>query len=49
MTGTFMLAKAVANEILKTNVTASMVFVASMSGYVSNKVITDKTIQSDRI
>lgn len=38
VTGTFMIAKAVANEVIKANVSASFVFVASMSGYVSNKV-----------
>ncbi|KAI1763547.1 oxidoreductase [Hypoxylon sp. FL1150] len=37
VTGTFTVAQAVAKEISKTNVTGSMVFVASMSGYVSNK------------
>ncbi|KAJ5379857.1 uncharacterized protein N7496_002285 [Penicillium cataractarum] len=35
--GTFMIAKAIANEAIRTNVSASLVFVASMSGYVSNK------------
>ncbi|KAI6084256.1 oxidoreductase [Hypoxylon rubiginosum] len=35
--GTFTVAQAVAKEVLEANVTASMVFVASMSGYVSNK------------
>lgn len=39
VTGTFLVAQAVAREVQKANVTASMVFVASMSGYVSNKVI----------
>ncbi|KAI0025803.1 oxidoreductase [Xylariomycetidae sp. FL0641] len=35
--GTFAVAQAVAREVQKTGVTASMVFVASMSGYGSNK------------
>lgn len=38
VTGTFLIAQAAAREMLKTNTTGSMVFVASMSGYVSNKV-----------
>ncbi|KAI1841787.1 hypothetical protein JX265_007109 [Neoarthrinium moseri] len=37
VTGTFLVAQAVAKEVLKSGVTASMVFIASMSGYVSNK------------
>ncbi|KAJ6014592.1 short-chain dehydrogenase [Penicillium herquei] len=37
VTGTFLIAQAVANELLKANTTGSMVLVASMSGYVSNK------------
>lgn len=36
--GTFLVAQAVAKELLKTQLSGSMVFVASMSGYVSNKV-----------
>lgn len=38
VTGTFRIAQAVAREVHRANVTASMVFVARMSGYVSNKV-----------
>ena len=38
VTGTFLIAQAAAREMLRTNTTGSMVFVASMSGYVSNKV-----------
>lgn len=38
VTGTFLVAQATANEMLRTNTTGSMVFVASMSGHVSNKV-----------
>ncbi|PYI03704.1 oxidoreductase [Aspergillus sclerotiicarbonarius CBS 121057] len=37
VTGTFLIAQATAREMMKTNTTGSMVFVASMSGYVSNK------------
>ncbi|KAJ5729956.1 uncharacterized protein N7483_004464 [Penicillium malachiteum] len=37
VTGTFLITQAVANELLKANTTGSMVLVASMSGYVSNK------------
>ena len=37
-TGTFVVAQLVANEVKKTGLSASMVFVASMSGYVANKV-----------
>ncbi|KAJ5758094.1 uncharacterized protein N7511_006788 [Penicillium nucicola] len=37
VTGTFRVAQRVAKEVIKANVTASMVLVASMSGYVSNK------------
>ncbi|PYH36231.1 oxidoreductase [Aspergillus neoniger CBS 115656] len=37
VTGTFLIAQAAAREMLRTNTTGSMVFVASMSGYVSNK------------
>ncbi|KAI3062386.1 hypothetical protein CBS147343_8738 [Aspergillus niger] len=37
VTGTFLVAQAAAREMLRTNTTGSMVFVASMSGYVSNK------------
>lgn len=37
-TGTFVTAQLVAQEVMKTGVSASMVFVASMSGHVSNKV-----------
>lgn len=36
--GTFLVAQLVATEVKKTGLSASMVFVASMSGYVSNKV-----------
>lgn len=38
VTGTFMIAKAVANEVILSNLSASLVIIASMSGYVSNKV-----------
>lgn len=38
VTGTFLVAQATAREVMKHNTTASMVLVASMSGYVSNKV-----------
>lgn len=38
VTGTFLVAQATAREVVKHNTTASMVLVASMSGYVSNKV-----------
>lgn len=38
VTGTFLVAQAVAREVSKGGATASMVLVASMSGYVSNKV-----------
>ena len=38
VTGTFLIAQATANEMIKAEATGSMVFVASMSGYVSNKV-----------
>ena len=38
VTGTFLVAQATAREMRKINTTGSMVFVASMSGYVSNKV-----------
>ncbi|KAJ5218501.1 short-chain dehydrogenase [Penicillium cinerascens] len=37
VTGTFLIAQATARELSKANTTGSMVFVASMSGYVSNK------------
>ncbi|KAJ5152023.1 oxidoreductase [Penicillium capsulatum] len=37
VTGTFLIAQAAAREMAKSNTTGSMVFVASMSGYVSNK------------
>ena len=37
-TGTFVVAQLVAQEVKKTGLSASMVFVASMSGYVSNRV-----------
>ncbi|KAJ4315830.1 hypothetical protein N0V84_008164 [Fusarium piperis] len=37
VTGTFVVAQLVAKEVVKTGLSASMVFVASMSGYVSNK------------
>ncbi|KAI0171225.1 oxidoreductase [Pestalotiopsis sp. NC0098] len=37
VTGTFLVAQATAREVVKHNTTASMVLVASMSGYVSNK------------
>lgn len=36
--GTFTVAQATAREMIKTNTTGSMVLVASMSGYGSNKV-----------
>lgn len=38
VTGTFLVAQATAREMVKTRSTGSMVLVASMSGYVSNKV-----------
>lgn len=38
VTGTFLVAQATAREMAKSNTTGSMIFVASMSGYVSNKV-----------
>lgn len=38
VTGTFTVAQAVAKEVRRSNTTASMVFVASMSGHVSNNV-----------
>jgi hypothetical protein len=38
VTGTFLVAQAVAKEALKTGMADSLVLVASMSGYVSNKV-----------
>jgi NAD(P)-dependent dehydrogenase (short-subunit alcohol dehydrogenase family) len=38
VTGTFVVAQLVAKEAIRTGLSASMVFVASMSGYVSNKV-----------
>ncbi|GAD98577.1 short-chain dehydrogenase [Paecilomyces variotii No. 5] len=37
VTGTFLVAQAIAKEMIKTNSSGSMVLVASMSGYVSNK------------
>ncbi|KAM0561262.1 hypothetical protein ACHAPJ_003140 [Fusarium lateritium] len=37
VTGTFVVAQLVAKEVIKTGLSASMVFVASMSGHVSNK------------
>ncbi|KAI1321398.1 oxidoreductase [Xylariaceae sp. FL0255] len=37
VTGTFLIAQAVAREVARADVSASMVFVASMSGHVSNK------------
>lgn len=37
VTGTFLVAQAVAKEMIKANVSGSIVLVASMSGYVSNK------------
>lgn len=37
VTGTFLVAQAVAKEMRAADVSGSMVFVASMSGYVSNK------------
>lgn len=40
VTGTFLIAQAAAREMLRMDTTGSMVFVASMSGYVSNKVRT---------
>lgn len=38
VTGTFLIAQATAREMSRTNTTGSMVLVASMSGYCSNKV-----------
>ena len=38
VTGSFLAARATAREMAKTNTTGSMVLVASMSGYVCNKV-----------
>ena len=38
VTGSFVVAQLVAKEVLKTGLSAGMVFVASMSGYVSNRV-----------
>jgi NAD(P)-dependent dehydrogenase (short-subunit alcohol dehydrogenase family) len=38
VTGTFAVAQLVAQQVQKSGVSASMVLVASMSGYVSNKV-----------
>ena len=40
--GTFSVAQAVAREMQRTNVSGSMVFVASMSGHGSNKVISSQ-------
>ncbi|ETS78615.1 hypothetical protein PFICI_10677 [Pestalotiopsis fici W106-1] len=37
VTGTYLVAQAVAREVIKTGVSASLVLVASMSGHVSNK------------
>ncbi|KAJ4401524.1 hypothetical protein N0V91_007828 [Didymella pomorum] len=39
ITGTFLVARAVANEMHRANVTGSMVLIASMSGHVSNRGI----------
>ncbi|KAF2828200.1 NAD(P)-binding protein [Ophiobolus disseminans] len=39
ISGTFLLARAVANEMHRTNVSGSMVLIASMSGHVSNRGI----------
>lgn len=36
--GSFLMAQAVAREMVRTNTSGSMVLVASVSGYVSNKV-----------
>lgn len=38
VTGTFLVSQAVARQMTKDNVSGSIVLVASMSGYVSNKV-----------
>lgn len=38
LTGTFIVAQAVAKELLKSQLSGSMVFVASISGYGTNKV-----------
>lgn len=38
VTGTFLIAQATAREMIRTGSTGSMVLVASMSGYCSNKV-----------
>lgn len=38
VTGTFLVAQAVARQMAKANVSGSIILVASMSGYVSNKV-----------
>lgn len=38
VTGTFLVAQAVARQMVEANVSGSIVLVASMSGYVSNKV-----------
>ena len=41
--GTFLIAQATAREMSKANLTGSIVLVASMSGYVSNKVRSQST------
>lgn len=41
VTGTFLVTQAVANELVRTDQSGSIVLVASMSGYVSNKVSSD--------
>ena len=44
VTGTFLVSQAVAKEMIKANVSGSIVLVASMSGYVSNKASISTTI-----
>ncbi|CAG9994398.1 unnamed protein product [Clonostachys byssicola] len=48
LTGTFLVAQAVAKEVIKANVSASMVLVASMSGYVSNKGVDTAAYNSSK-
>ncbi|KAL2818720.1 hypothetical protein BDW59DRAFT_151908 [Aspergillus cavernicola] len=48
VTGTFLIAQATANEMARTNSSGSMVLVASMSGYVSNKGVDTAAYNSSK-
>ncbi|CAK7215496.1 hypothetical protein SBRCBS47491_002501 [Sporothrix bragantina] len=48
VTGTFLVAQAVANELLETQNSGSLVFIASMSGYVSNRGVDTAAYNSSK-